>query len=122
MRAGWRRARRGRRRAGLRGEDGGGRGAETRTRPAGRGARRGGGGGPRPEGGGGDAGGAAGGGRRGDRQRRPAGGAGTAGAQDLARAAGCRGPVLITAKTSGVVEVSRLHRTRRSSCPTVMPG
>lgn len=31
------------------------------------------------------------------------------------------GWVLIMAKTSGVVEVSRLHRTRRSSCPTVMP-
>ncbi|SEE36375.1 Transglycosylase SLT domain-containing protein [Streptomyces sp. 2231.1] len=29
--------------------------------------------------------------------------------------------VLIMAKTSGVVEVSKLHRTRRPSCPTVMP-
>ncbi|MGA5226458.1 hypothetical protein [Streptomyces koyangensis] len=32
------------------------------------------------------------------------------------------GQVLIMTKTSGVVEVSKLHRTRRSSCLTVTPG
>ncbi len=33
-----------------------------------------------------------------------------------------RAGVLIMAKTSGVVEVSKLHHTRRPSCPTVMPA